>query len=88
MFIRQKMLRRVPVALKSPSQTFGVVTRKGGVLSPPAERFVELLRQQMQVEENLPEKARQSKRAPRSASTLAPKPGRKFAHAAAKRKLA
>ena len=45
MFIRQKMLRRVPVKLKSPSQTFGVVTRKGGVLSPPAGRFVELLRQ-------------------------------------------
>ena len=38
------MLRVVPVKLKSPSQTFGVVTRKGGVLSPPAEQFIELLR--------------------------------------------
>ena len=46
MFVRQKMLRVVPVKLKSPSQTFGVVTRKGGVLSPPAERFIELLREQ------------------------------------------
>ncbi|MFM0033293.1 LysR family transcriptional regulator [Paraburkholderia strydomiana] len=44
MFVRQKMLRVVPVKLKSPSQTFGVVTRKGGVLSTPAEQFIELLR--------------------------------------------
>ena len=43
MFVRQKMLRVVPVRLKSPSQTFGVVTRKGGVLSRPAEQFIELL---------------------------------------------
>ncbi|MFM0291761.1 MULTISPECIES: LysR family transcriptional regulator [Paraburkholderia] len=43
MFVRKKMLRLVPVKLKSPSQTFGVVTRKGGELSPPAEQFVELL---------------------------------------------
>src|SRR6201996_8080444 len=46
MFVRQKLLRVVPVTLKSPSQTFGVVTRKGGVLSPPAEQFIELLRTQ------------------------------------------
>jgi DNA-binding transcriptional LysR family regulator len=44
LFARQKMLRLVPVKLKSPSQTFGVVTRKGGVLSPPAEQFIALLR--------------------------------------------
>jgi DNA-binding transcriptional LysR family regulator len=43
MFVRKKMLRLVPVKLKSPSQTFGVVTRKGGELSPPAEQFVGLL---------------------------------------------
>jgi hypothetical protein len=43
----------VPVKLKSPSQTFGVVTRKGGVLSPPAEQFIELLREQ--VADALPE---------------------------------
>ena len=47
MFVRQKMLRVVPVRLKSPSQTFGVVTRKGGVLSPPAEQFIALLRDQV-----------------------------------------
>jgi DNA-binding transcriptional LysR family regulator len=88
MFIRQKMLRLVPVELKSPSQTFGIVTRKGGVLSPPAERFVELLRQQTRVQENVREKARPSKRAPMSAPTRAPTPKRKLAHAAAKRKLA
>ncbi|CAD6527441.1 HTH-type transcriptional regulator GbpR [Paraburkholderia kirstenboschensis] len=88
MFIRQKMLRLVPVELKSPSQTFGVVTRKGGVLSPPAERFVELLRQQTRVQENVPEKARTAKREPMSAPTHAPTPKRKHTHAAAKRKLA
>ena len=43
MFVRQKLLRVVPVKLKSPSQTFGIVMRKGGVLSPPAEQFVALL---------------------------------------------
>ncbi|MFP4891860.1 LysR family transcriptional regulator [Paraburkholderia sp. EG304] len=47
-FVRHKMLRVVPVRLKSPSQTFGIVTRKGGVLSPPAERFIALLRAQIQ----------------------------------------
>jgi DNA-binding transcriptional LysR family regulator len=45
MFVRQKMLRVVPVKLKSPSQTFGIVTRKGGVLSPPARRLIELMRE-------------------------------------------
>ncbi|MGF6770325.1 DNA-binding transcriptional LysR family regulator [Paraburkholderia sp. GAS199] len=45
-FVRQKMLRIVPVRLKSPSQTFGVVARKGGVLPPPAEAFIQLLTQQ------------------------------------------
>jgi DNA-binding transcriptional LysR family regulator len=43
LFVARKMLRVVPVKLKSPSQTFGIVTRKGGVLSPPAERFIELV---------------------------------------------
>ena len=47
-YVRHKMLRIVPVRLKSPSQTFGIVTRKGGVLSPPAERFIALLRGQSQ----------------------------------------
>jgi DNA-binding transcriptional LysR family regulator len=44
LFVRQKMLRVVPVKLKSPSQTFGIVTRKGGELSPAAGQFIELLR--------------------------------------------
>jgi DNA-binding transcriptional LysR family regulator len=47
-YVRHKMLRTVPVRLKSPSQTFGIVTRKGGVLSPPAERLIALLRGQTQ----------------------------------------
>jgi DNA-binding transcriptional LysR family regulator len=46
LFVRQKMLRLVPVRLKSPSQTFGIVTRKGGVLSPPAQQFIELMHEQ------------------------------------------
>ena len=44
LFVRQKMLRILPVALKSPSPTFGIVTRKGGVLSPPAQQFIQRLR--------------------------------------------
>lgn len=43
-FARQKMLRILPVALKSPSPTFGIVTRKGGVLSSPAQQFIQRLR--------------------------------------------
>jgi len=76
MFIRQKMLRAVPAKLKSPSQTFGVVTRKGGVLSPPAERFVELLRQHAAMQEE----ARPDK--------LKPAPKRKQPIAPARRKAA
>ena len=44
LFVTHKMLRILPVKLKSKSQTFGIVTRKGGVLSPSAEQFVQLLR--------------------------------------------
>jgi hypothetical protein len=40
------MLRILPVRLRSKSQTFGIVTRKGGVLSPPAKQFVQLVREQ------------------------------------------
>lgn len=50
LFVRQKMLRMVPVKLKSPSQTFGIVTRKGGVLSPAAEQFIQLMRGQKEGE--------------------------------------
>ena len=66
LFVRQKMLRLVPVKLKSPSQTFGIVTRKGGVLSPPAEQFIELLCAQPieQAQGRLPERpARKQKTA-------------------------
>lgn len=46
LFVKHKMLRILPVKLKSQSQTFGIVSRKGGVLSPPAEQFIRLLREQ------------------------------------------
>jgi hypothetical protein len=59
------MLRVVPVTLKSPSQTFGVVTRKGGVLSPPAGQFIELLR--MRVTQQPP--AQVQKRTPHKRKT-------------------
>lgn len=45
LFERHKMLRILPVALRSPSQPFGIVTRRSSVLSPAAERLIELLRQ-------------------------------------------
>jgi DNA-binding transcriptional LysR family regulator len=44
LFASHKMLRILPVKLKSKSQTLGIVTRKGGVLSPSARQFVQLLR--------------------------------------------
>jgi DNA-binding transcriptional LysR family regulator len=78
LFVRQKMLRLVPIGLKSPSQTFGIVTRKGGVLSRSAERFVELLREQAKVQRE-PRAARQKRM---------PVPKRKPVHAAARRKTA
>jgi DNA-binding transcriptional LysR family regulator len=40
---RHGMLRILPIELQSHSQSFGIVTRKGGALSPPAERFIETL---------------------------------------------
>lgn len=66
LFVRQKMLRLLPVKLKSPSQTFGIVTRKGGVLSPPAEQLIDLLCAQSieQAQGRLPERpAREQKTA-------------------------
>ncbi|HXZ06683.1 MAG TPA: LysR family transcriptional regulator [Paraburkholderia sp.] len=45
LFVRKKMLRILPVTLKSPSQTFGIVTRKGGALSSPAQAFIQRLRE-------------------------------------------
>ncbi|MBO9537696.1 LysR family transcriptional regulator [Herbaspirillum sp.] len=43
MFVDSGVLRILPVALKSVSQTIGIVTRKGGELSPAARSFVQLL---------------------------------------------
>ncbi|PLZ02359.1 LysR family transcriptional regulator [Burkholderia sp. WAC0059] len=40
---RHGMLRILPIALQSQSQSFGIVTRRGGALSPPAARFIEML---------------------------------------------
>jgi DNA-binding transcriptional LysR family regulator len=40
------MLRILPVRMKSKSQTYGIVTRKGGELSPAARQFVQMLREQ------------------------------------------
>jgi DNA-binding transcriptional LysR family regulator len=45
MFAQHKMLRILPVVLRSPSQPFGVVTRRSSVLSPMAERFIQLLQE-------------------------------------------
>ncbi|WP_042338019.1 LysR family transcriptional regulator [Paraburkholderia ferrariae] len=41
---RHGMLRILPIALRSQSQSFGIVTRKGGALSPPAEQFIDMLK--------------------------------------------
>ncbi|KND58005.1 transcriptional regulator, LysR family [Candidatus Paraburkholderia schumanniana] len=40
------MLRILPVRMKSKPQTFGIVTRKGGELSPAARQFMQMLREQ------------------------------------------
>jgi DNA-binding transcriptional LysR family regulator len=45
LFSKHKMLRVLNVRLKSRSQTFGIVTRKGGVLSLPARELVQLLKE-------------------------------------------
>jgi DNA-binding transcriptional LysR family regulator len=46
LFEAHGMLRIVPVPMKSKSQTYGIVTRKGGALSPAARQFVQMLRAQ------------------------------------------
>jgi DNA-binding transcriptional LysR family regulator len=45
LFCKHKMLRVLNLRLKSRSQTFGIVTRKGGVLSLPARELVQLLKE-------------------------------------------
>ncbi|MCY0389556.1 LysR family transcriptional regulator [Robbsia sp. Bb-Pol-6] len=47
MFSAHGMLRVVPVAFKSQSQTFGIVTRKAGMPSPLASEFIERLKAQV-----------------------------------------
>jgi DNA-binding transcriptional LysR family regulator len=44
LFEAHGMLRIVPVPMKSKSQTYGIVTRKGGALSPAARQFVQMMR--------------------------------------------
>ncbi|MDF3882750.1 LysR family transcriptional regulator [Cupriavidus basilensis] len=44
LFARQKMLRILPVTMRSRQQTFGVVTRRGGTLSAAAAQLIKLLR--------------------------------------------
>jgi DNA-binding transcriptional LysR family regulator len=39
-FCEHRMLRQIPVVFRSRSQTFGIVTRKLGVLSPGARQFI------------------------------------------------
>lgn len=43
-FVRHQILRILPIELRSRHQTFGIVTRKGGALSPAADQFIQLLR--------------------------------------------
>jgi hypothetical protein len=43
LFCKHRMLRALPIGFKSKSQTFGIVTRKVGVLSPSARQFVQRL---------------------------------------------
>jgi DNA-binding transcriptional LysR family regulator len=42
LFCKHRMLRTVPIDFKSRSQTFGIVTRRVGVLSPMGRQFVEM----------------------------------------------
>jgi DNA-binding transcriptional LysR family regulator len=43
-FERHRIVRILPIELRSKHQTFGMVTRKGGALSPAANQFIQLLR--------------------------------------------
>ncbi len=45
LFEAHGMLRILPVPMKSKSQTYGIVTRKGGALSPAARQFAPMLRE-------------------------------------------
>jgi DNA-binding transcriptional LysR family regulator len=43
-FARYQIVRILPIELAAKYQTFGIVTRKGGALSPAADQFIGLLR--------------------------------------------
>lgn len=43
-FSTQKLLKTLPIALKSRTQPFGIVTRSSGTLSAVGQRFVDVLR--------------------------------------------
>lgn len=46
-FCEHGMLQALPVVFRSRSQTFGIVTRKMGVLSAPAAAFIERVKERM-----------------------------------------
>lgn len=46
MFVQKNMIKTLPVQLKTQADTFGVVTRKGGMPTPVTEQFIGLLREQ------------------------------------------
>lgn len=45
LFAQHRMLRILPLEFGAHYETFGIVTRKGGTLSPAAEQFIELLKE-------------------------------------------
>lgn len=47
LFCEHRMLRTLPVRFRSKSQTYGIVTRKVGVLSPSARQFIECLKERV-----------------------------------------
>jgi len=50
LFARHRMVRVLALALEADYQSYGIVTRRGGTLSPAADQFIQLLR-----EKSLPE---------------------------------
>lgn len=43
-FVQHKILRIAPVKLQSKSQSFGIVTRKNGIVAAPAQRFISIVK--------------------------------------------
>jgi DNA-binding transcriptional LysR family regulator len=46
LYADHRMVRILPLALEASYQSYGIVTRRGGTLSPAADRFIQLLREQ------------------------------------------